>query len=421
MAIILSIMSSSGTAAVTIERVGARWSFLKDGQPYEAKGVCVWGTDARLELLRDSGANSVRTYDPAHAQWTLDEAHRLGMTVVLGFDLGKPRRGFSYASAQETSAQRERFSRFIEAHRDHPALLAWSIGNEPELALDDPQEYDRLFTEINTLARLARSLDDRHPVSVTLAGFDQRKRDALRRHCPDLTWIGVNLYQELNNLTRTLDKLDWHGPVLVTEYGPDGTWEVEKTPWDAPVEPDSTTKAAQYLSAYRSAHADARVLGSYAFYWGNKQEATATWYGMLLPDGRRLPQADAMKLAWTGTPADRPCPSVTPIRTTDRPENKFPVFRAGETFTATIDVGEARGPLAYEWQVVAESSDRKLGGDFERAPAEVPKSVKPGHDPGEVTVTCPTTAGAYRLFVTVRDKTGGAATANLCLFVEGSR
>ena len=41
-------------------------------------------------------------------------------------------------------------------------------------------------------------------------------------------------------------------------------------------------------------------LGTYAFKWGHKQEATPTWFGMFLPDGRRTPAIDTMTELWSG-------------------------------------------------------------------------------------------------------------------------
>jgi hypothetical protein len=74
---------------------------------------------------------------------------------------------------------------------------------------------------------------------------------------------------------------------VITEFGPPGPWEVRKTSWGAPVEPTSTEKAKIYLRNHSGAIAaeSAQCLGSYAFLWGHKQEATATWFGMFLPSG----------------------------------------------------------------------------------------------------------------------------------------
>ena len=57
-----------------------------------------------------------------------------------------------------------------------------------------------------------------------------------------------------------------------------------------------------------------RALGGYAFTWGYKVEGTATWFGMLLPDGSTLASADKMQAFWTG---DAPT-SAAPTRSEER-------------------------------------------------------------------------------------------------------
>ena len=91
---------------------------------------------------------------------------------------------------------------------------------------------------------------------------------------------------------------------------------------------------------------------------------------------------------------------------------------AGREFTATVDAGDTeKDGLTYEWQVVAESRDRKSGGDHEEAPPVVSGCII-GPVGAKVTVRTPDQPGAYRLFVFVRDGHGGGCTENLPFFVQ---
>jgi hypothetical protein len=67
--------------------------------------------------------------------------------------------------------------------------------------------------------------------------------------------------------------------------------------------------------------------------------------------------------------------------------------------------------FTYDWLVVAESSAIGVGGDAEAAPPAFPDLVKQNHSTN-CTFVSPTVAGNYRLFVTVHDGKGSAATAN---------
>ena len=66
--------------------------------------------------------------------------------------------------------------------------------------------------------------------------------------------------------------------------------------WGAPIEHNSSEKAASYLRNYQGSiePLSGQVIGSFAFLWGQKQERTPTWYGMFLPNGDKLAAVDAM-------------------------------------------------------------------------------------------------------------------------------
>ena len=202
---------------------------------------------------------------------------------------------------------------------------------------------------------------------------------------------------------------------MITEFGPSGHWEVEKTPWGAPLEPTANEKAAQYFATLQSAmeNSEKLCLGSYAFLWGNKQETTPTWYGMLLASGEKLPSVDAVVRLWTGKWPDNRCPKIESLRF----ENGAITAKEGTRAKVVAVVSDRdHDALTYEWTVMAESKDIKHGGDAESVPPFFPEAVEAGAGP-ECTVTFPA-KGDYRLFLVVRDGQGGASTANLPFLSE---
>lgn len=78
------------------------------------------------------------------------------------------------------------------------------------------------------------------------------------------------------------------------------------------------------------------------------------------------------------------------------------------TATATDPEGD---PLRYHWEVVAESTAKSEGGDAEYVPESCPDLVTRNHEP-ECRFVSPAAPGPYRLFLTVTDGQGNAATAN---------
>ena len=71
---------------------------------------------------------------------------------------------------------------------------------------------------------------------------------------------------------------------------------------------------------------------------GDKQEATATWFGLLLPDGSRLGGVDALTELWTGKPPTNRCPVIRSLKLTGPAE-----VEPGTTVTATLDASDPDG------------------------------------------------------------------------------
>ena len=176
------------------------------------------------------------------------------------------------------------------------------------------------------------------------------------------------------------------------------------------VEPSSRTKAANYYAtlALLAENTDL-CLGSYVFLWGQKQEVTATWYGMFLASGEKLPTVDAVCYAWTGKWPPNRSPRITSFESPLKEATVAP----GQTVTATVEAEDAENDkLNWSWSVVEESTDRKTGGDAEAVPPAVAGAIVSQAD-GKVTVKTPDKPGAYRLFVIVRDGMGGASADNI--------
>ena len=113
------------------------------------------------------------------------------------------------------------------------------------------------------------------------------------------------------------------------------------------------------------------IQGACAFHWPAKQETTATWHGMTLASGETLGCFDTLRFAWTGTwPANR-APTIASLAFTTAGD----AFAPGEPRQAQVVAADAeRDPLTIRWELLAESRDRKEGGDREKAPGllEVP-------------------------------------------------
>ena len=409
----LGLLASSaawgGAVPTRVERGEGGCRLLRGDKPYLIEGV---GGSDQLELLAKCGGNSIRTWDAKGIGPLLDRAQKLGLTVAVGIWLGQERQGFNYAKADAVAEQQERARRYILQLKDHPAVLLWGIGNEMEGSGDNAA----VWMAVNAIAAMAHKLDPNHPTMTVIAEVGGSKVRDLHRLCPDIDVVGINSYAGLVSLPERYRKAGGSKPYVVTEFGPPGHWEVAKTPWGAPVEPTSTEKADWYRRGYRKAvlGSGGLCLGSYAFLWGHKQEATATWFGMLLPDGAKVGPVDAMTELWSGkAPANR-CPAIAKLAlSADRG------LEPGQTVTATLAASDPDGDrLAVRWVLRPESGAYATGGDAQAAMPDVAEALVRS-DAAGATVRVPKSGGGYRLFATVRDGQGAAATANVPLQVEG--
>jgi len=371
-----------------------------------------------VEALARYGGNSFRTWRTRNGQEDaldlLDRAHRNGLLVLMGLDVGRERHGFDYNDTAMVRQQRLDLRKEVIRLKDHPALLGWAIGNELNLEAENLKVYDA----VDQISRMIRELDPFHPTTTTLAGIGKREVDYIREHCRDIDFISIQMYGDIVNLQQRINDAGWDGPYMVTEWGATGHWEVARTAWDAAIEQTSSEKAEAVLDRYRGAVLSDTVhcLGSYVFLWGQKQERTPTWYGMFLEDGRKTETVDAISYAWKGSWPENRCPTIRSMILNVQTAYDNIRLEAGQACTAAVEASDHEADtLQYLWELLRESTDLGTGGDMESRPETLFSTLE--HQPA-VTFQAPAEPGAYRLFVYVTDTGKGVATANIPFYVE---
>jgi len=416
--------AAKGPVKVEVVRTDAGYVLLRGGEPYTVRGAGMATDD--IARFAAYGGNSIRTWttgsrvQPGHALDAdagklLDEAQAHGVTVALGLAMKPERHGFDYDDAAAVAAQRESFRDDILRFRDHPALLAWIVGNELNHSYTNPRVWDA----VEDVARMIEELDPNHPVTTALAGFYPQVVAAVLERAPSLDFLSFQLYGNLFGMPEKIRSSGFTRPFMVTEWGTIGYWEMEKTPWGAPVELTSSEKADVIARAWREVLAplDGQLVGSYVFKWGWKQERTPTWFGLLLDSGELTEAADVMQHAWTGKgPANR-SPRVEAMLLDGRTSRQGVTLVAGRSYEASFGVTDPDGDaLRFRWEVKRESDSTKAGGDFEAA---IPSLEGVLRDPASAaTVLTVNEPGKYRLFAYAFDGQGHAAHANIPFLVE---
>ena len=391
----------------------AGFQLLRGGQPYVVKGAGVVGVD--YGTLAERGGNSVRTWGIETAARDLDEAAKNGLTVTLGLPVAAERWGMDYGDEDQVTAQRQRVREAVERFRDHPALLAWIIGNELNHGMKDGRVYD----EVNVLSKMIHELDPNHPTTTAITAGEE-PIEVVKKRAPDLDFISIQLYGAMTLLPRYADEWLADQPFMVTEWGPLGHWEGTHTPWGAPVEMHSTEKARRYLHGYRQIiepelarpTGGGQCLGSYAFLWGQKQERTPTWYSLFSQAGESTAAVDAMQLAWSGQSPPNFAPAVGAMQLDGQDAHSNVTLTAGQVYRAEFTVHDPDGdPLTYRWQLKPESTATQTGGDYEAPVESIPGLIENPDTPAP-SLRAPK-PGAYRLFAYAFDDKGHMAHANI--------
>lgn len=409
--------AAHGAVKVTVAATEDGYTLLRDGTPYVVKGAGVVGVDIATVAAR--GGNSIRTWGVEDARATLDAAHRHGLTVSLGLPVTPERAGFDYDDAASISEQRRNVLSAVAAYKDHPALLAWIIGNELDRGSTNPRVYD----EVDELSRAIHELDPNHPTTTTIAVLDRKTVRLVRQRAPDLDFLGVQAYGALALMPRAVRYLR-DGPFLITEWGPLGPWEVGETRWGAPIEMNSTEKARHYLASYRTLIEPflGPGLGSYAFLWGQKQERTHTWFSLFTEDGASTSAVDALQFVWTGAAPANQAPVFESLQLAWREAADSVRLGAGKRYPAEARVADPDGDrLVFRWRIKPESQASTGGGEPEPAIADIDGLFVGDATGPEVTLTAPGTPGPYRLFAMAYDGKGHAAHANVPFLVYGKQ
>lgn len=195
-----------------------------------------------LKLIKEMNANTIRitaNVDSAlnvyntfakEMNRVLDECYKnklmVIMTVVLDIEKGI------------TAPKQQRYLDIVKAHKNHPAILMWAIGDEWNSQIQQQQEFKEKAEIVNTIAAQIRSEDKNHPVCSILRYNKNHFTDATMcfgavAGCASVDLWGVNIYaQTSNEMRQCFDKLGklrhyYNKVVFISGFGID-SFEGEK-------------------------------------------------------------------------------------------------------------------------------------------------------------------------------------------------
>ncbi len=196
--------------------------------PVTGKGLFLPQIVKDFELLKWINANSFRTSHYPYSDEILSYADRKGILIIN--EVPAVSLDFRYVNGDTLQNHKESLLRLIERDNNHPSVIAWAAGNEPNL-VGEPSYYDGRGKKYwGEIFDYVRSLDQSRPITVpncSRAGID----DPVFEFCD---FISLNRYygwyeypgqmeRAVDILSKEMDLIysKYKKPVMFTEFGVD--------------------------------------------------------------------------------------------------------------------------------------------------------------------------------------------------------
>ena len=410
------------SATVHLQELDSGFTLIRRGKPFFIKGAC--GKEFFKELS-DAGANTVRVYDTTGLKATLDRAETHDLAVVVDIPFPRYVEPDTLFTNEEFMAEHlVSTKRFVERHKDHPALLYWMLGNE--ISYPDLPGDDNVTEHFNAFVDMIHEVDKNHPVSTAVGGFNRSCLLSIMTRSGAIDFISINIFGELSTFheRKNTIALLWDGPYVLSEFGINGPWEARETTWGVPIEENSTKKAELFEDRYTKyirTIDDGRLLGSLFFYWGNKQERTHTWFSTIMDNGNRTESAYVFEDIWKNRQRAYEGPMIDRALLNDDYTGKKSVLGPEEKMTAKLLMlpENPEKDFTIQWEILPENWNYAF--DAVETRPDALSGLIGTIKANSVTFTTPRKEGPYRLFVTVADKKRNIATTNIPFYILDPR
>ncbi|MCX2453778.1 hypothetical protein OQX61_21090 [Pedobacter sp. PLR] len=420
---LLIILSLAGCAnpkdttskKVQIRKVEAKYTLFRDGKPYDIKGAA---GISHFSTLKEMGGNTIRVWDTTRLATILDSAKANQIAVIIGLPIFNSDYKSFYDDAAKTEVQYEKFKSIVNKYKNHPSVLMWCVGNE----LDFPfkPSYNNFYKAFNKLTEMIHQDDPDHPITTTVLNFNKKYIFNLITRC-NIDLISFNIFGRITYLRDDLKSVSWfwNGPFMITEWGVDGPWEgTAQTAWGAYIEDTGNKKAEQYQDRYKE-HMPTEstgFLGAFAFFWGNKQEGTQTWFSMFDEQDGKPQVVDAMKYIWTGKHLDYPFPRVKYMLLDGKGAKDNILLSPGQSLSAKVLMLNKDKIKYVKWELYREDWYKKNNLHNDKKLRPIAQEIKTDQFL-ENNFVVPEVEGPYRVFATVYDYNGNFDTCNTPFYV----
>ncbi|MCP3136076.1 glycoside hydrolase family 2 TIM barrel-domain containing protein [Pyxidicoccus xibeiensis] len=418
------IPAGAADAKTAIVRVDNQWQLQVDGKPYIARGVTFSGSSSSAAYEQDCaklaalGVNTLRTWGVStETKYLLDAAHKHGMKVMVGLWLRQGQPGAesddSFDYTRDTAGMKKQLAdtlTHVKFFKDHPAVLAWGIGNEVLLNSPNDAAKEAYARFLEKVVREVKKVDASHPViSVDAWMFGVPWWE---KFTPSLDAYGINVYGGgVHVLPDTLQKAGVVKPWFITEFGAQGEWDAPKDANGVPREPTDAEKYDAIVDGWKNAlapHVQAgRCLGLFVFNYSASFDHTSLWLGMLSGTSTR-PAWHAVREAYTGQKPAAPLPQVASVTISDVKREESGTWALVRVVMKDTAGAPPQVSFAYNFRGGATRHERD---------SVVRLEAKAGPTPDSWRVRMPNVKGAIKLYALAKDSSGhlAAATTSVAL------
>ena len=247
-------------------------TLLVNGRPFVMKGVC-WnpvpkGADhpagldysglgaVDIPLMQAAGINTVRTYEPVTDRTVLDALYAAGIYILNTV--------YPWGGADASSA-----ATYVNAVKDHPAVLMWVIGNEWNYnGLYVSLSHEESIARINDVAEIILSNDTEHPIATV---YGELPSSETINAMPNIDIWGINAYRGISfgDLFTNWEAIPVpEKPMFMAEFGADA-FNANLPGYDPDSQATAVTALIQEIMTNRTTLGGV-VLGGTIFEWADE-------------------------------------------------------------------------------------------------------------------------------------------------------
>lgn len=420
---IVSLKQESGTVfnkpqrsyvSSFVKGTPGRYQLMVNNKPYYIRGVAYntahdW-RDGNMPLTRRQvvkdllsikamGANTIRRYGTGiYDRNVLNIAGETGVNVLYGFWFD-PKVDY-FTDEEKVQEYINEVEETVLAYKDHPSVIAWSLGNESWGLLKHRYAKPYLVKVRNSYVRMIEQLAQRiheiDPTRPVLSCVEHEEYQlagelvAFRDQAPSIDVMGVNSYykEQISHLNHTAWQFDSLRPYLVSEFGPAGYWDPKynHTLNGSLIEQTDKEKGEwyrqqwiKYVHGYKGYN-----VGGFAYCWHDRMEGSQTWFGITDYRGRPKAAYYALRQEWSKV-ATMDLPTVSIQKPGD--------LKPGQTYTlhATCN-GKTARDLHFEWRLLKDEFLDEVD------------NIEVLEEEQSIALTVPKQVSSYRLYVYVTDK-----------------